>query len=77
MYLGLLVPKVENTYNNSLSKMNLKERTKLRQDMGIVFQGSALFDSMNVEENIAFPMKMFTNTPIDEIRDRTNIVIKR
>ena len=49
----------------------------LRQDMGMVFQGSALFDSMTVEENIIFPMKMFTNTHIDEIRDRANIVIKR
>ena len=57
--------------------MNSKERTKLRQDMGMVFQGSALFDSMTVEENISFPMKMFTNTHTDEIRDRANIVIKR
>ena len=57
--------------------MNSKERTKLRQDMGMVFQGSALVDSMTVEENIAFPMKMFTNTHTDEIRDRANIVIKR
>ena len=57
--------------------MTSKERTMLRQDMGMVFQGSALFDSMTVEENIMFPMKMFTNTHIDEIRDRANIVIKR
>ena len=57
--------------------MTSKERTMLRQDMGMVFQGSALFDSMTVEENIIFPMKMFTNTHIDEIRDRANIVIKR
>ena len=41
--------------------MTSKERTMLRQDMGMVFQGSALFDSMTVEENIMFPMKMFTN----------------
>ena len=77
--LGLFSPESgEIIYNKTpLSKMNSKERTKLRQDMGMVFQGSALFDSMNVEENIAFPMKMFTNTHIDEIRDRTNIVIKR
>ncbi len=77
--LGLFSPESgEIIYNKTpLSNMNSKERTKLRQDMGMVFQGSALFDSMNVEENIAFPMKMFTNTHIDEIRDRTNIVIKR
>jgi phospholipid/cholesterol/gamma-HCH transport system ATP-binding protein len=45
--------------------------------MGIVFQGSALFDSMSVEENITFPMKMFTNKNDDEILDRANEVIKR
>ena len=77
--LGLFSPESgEITYNETpLSEMTSKERTMLRQDMGMVFQGSALFDSMTVEENIIFPMKMFTNTHIDEIRDRANIVIKR
>ena len=77
--LGLFSPASgEIVYNETpLSKMTSKERTMLRQDMGMVFQGSALFDSMTVEENIIFPMKMFTNTHIDEIRDRANIVIKR
>ena len=45
--------------------------------MGMVFQGSALFDSMNVIENVMFPMKMFTNKSIDEITERANIAIKR
>ena len=40
--------------------MTTKERTVLRQEIGMVFQGSALFDSMTVEENIMFPMQMFT-----------------
>ena len=77
--LGLFSPESgEIIYNETpLSKMTSKERTMLRQDMGMVFQGSALFDSMTVEENIIFPMKMFTNDHIDEIRDRANIVIKR
>ena len=60
-----------------LKKMNLKERTILRQEMGMVFQGSALFDSMTVEENIMFPMQMFTKKGDEEIRDRVNSVIKR
>jgi len=59
------------------SEMPLAERTLLRQDMGMVFQGSALFDSMTVEENVMFPMQMFTNSPVDEIRERANIAIKR
>tara|TARA_Y100000389_G_scaffold200484_1_gene241053 strand:- start:370 stop:1137 length:768 start_codon:yes stop_codon:yes gene_type:complete len=60
-----------------LSSMNLKTRALLRQEIGMVFQGSALFDSMTVEENIMFPMKMFTNSSYEEIRDRANIVINR
>ena len=46
--------------NRSLQKMDTKERSVLRQEMGMVFQGSALFDSMTVEENIMFPMRMLT-----------------
>jgi len=57
--------------------MTTNERSVLRQEIGMVFQGSALFDSMTVEENIMFPMQMFTNKQDDEIRDRANEVIKR
>ena len=63
--------------NNILDEMNSKERIKLRQEIGMVFQGSALFDSMNVVENIMFPMKMFTEKYHDEILSRANDVIKR
>ena len=77
--LGLHQPSSgEIIYNKAaLSEMSESERTLLRQDMGMVFQGSALFDSMTVEENVMFPMQMFTNAPIDEIRERANIAIKR
>ena len=65
-------------YNNvALSNMDENEQRKLRQDMGMVFQGSALFDSMTVEENVMFPMQMFTNTDQEEIRERANIAINR
>ncbi|MDA9144870.1 ATP-binding cassette domain-containing protein [Flavobacteriaceae bacterium] len=60
-----------------LKEMNIEERSILRQEMGMVFQGSALFDSMSVEENIMFPMQMFTKKIDGEIRDRANIAIKR
>ena len=63
--------------NNILDEMNSKERIKLRQEIGMVFQGSALFDSMNVIENIMFPMKMFTKKSFEEILSRANDVIKR
>ncbi len=59
--LGLInVDKGKIQFENSiLDKMNSKERIKLRQEIGMVFQGSALFDSMNVIDNITFPMKMY------------------
>ncbi len=63
--------------NTSLESMDLRTRALLRQDIGMVFQGSALFDSMTVEENIMFPMKMFTDADEDEIKDRANTVINR
>ena len=53
------------------------ERRDLRTEIGMVFQGSALFDSMNVEENIAFPLRMFTKKTNKEIKDRVQQVIER
>ena len=60
-----------------LKKMSVLERSVLRQEMGMVFKGSALFDSMTVEENIMFPMQMFTQKMDDEIREQANLAIKR
>ena len=63
--------------NNPINLMSTKERSVLRQEIGMVFQGSALFDSMTVEENIMFPMQMFTKKDDNEVRERANQVIKR
>ena len=63
--------------NIPIDEMSFKERTILRQEIGMVFQGSALFDSMTVEENIMFPMQMFTKKENEEIRERANEVIER
>ena len=60
-----------------IDEMSIRERTILRQEIGMVFQGSALFDSMTVEENIMFPMQMFTKKENEEIRERANEVIER
>lgn len=60
-----------------LKEMNIEERSILRQEMGMVFQGSALFDSMTVEENIMFPMRMLTQKSQEEMLSRANEVINR
>ncbi|TRZ44269.1 ABC transporter ATP-binding protein [Robertkochia solimangrovi] len=59
------------------SEMNDEQKRSLRQEMGMVFQGSALFDSMTVEENVMFPLKMFSKMSKSEMQDRVDIVLKR
>ncbi len=59
------------------SELNKDEKRELRTEIGMVFQGSALFDSMTVEENIGFPLKMFTTKNPKEIKERVDFVIDR
>jgi phospholipid/cholesterol/gamma-HCH transport system ATP-binding protein len=58
----------------SLSK---KERIDIRKQVGMLFQGSALFDSMTVEENISFPLEMFSNMSAKEKRMRVDYCLER
>ena len=60
-----------------INKMSRDEKQILRSEIGTVFQGSALFDSMTVEENIAFPLDMFTNLTFREKKRRVLDVIGR
>ncbi|MFK7749308.1 MAG: ABC transporter ATP-binding protein [Kordia sp.] len=57
--------------------LSTQEKRELRTEMGMVFQGSALFDSMTVSENVMFPLRMFTNQSVSEMQDRVDIVLKR
>jgi phospholipid/cholesterol/gamma-HCH transport system ATP-binding protein len=59
------------------SDLTPDEKRALRTEIGMVFQGSALFDSMNVEDNVGFPLKMFTKKRSREIRERVNQVLER
>jgi phospholipid/cholesterol/gamma-HCH transport system ATP-binding protein len=59
------------------SEIEPDEKRELRTEIGMVFQGSALFDSMTVAENVAFPLKMFTNDDKAKIEERVNFVLKR
>jgi ABC-type transport system involved in resistance to organic solvents, ATPase component len=54
-----------------------KEKTVIRQEMGVLFQGGALFDSMNVEQNVMFPLDMFTKMSREEKLERVNFCLKR
>ena len=59
------------------SELSNDEKRALRTEIGMVFQGSALFDSMTVEENVGFPLKMFTKKTPKEIKERVDFVIDR
>ena len=59
------------------TEMSSDDRRQLRQEIGMVFQGSALFDSQTVEENVMFPLKMFTKQSDKEMLERANTVLKR
>ena len=57
--------------------MNNEEKKEVRKQIGMLFQGSALFDSLNVEKNIMFPLNMFTNDTHKEKLKRVNEVLER
>ena len=57
--------------------MDFEERISIRKEIGMLFQGAALFDSMTVEENILFPLNMFTTQSLGEKKDRANFCLER
>ena len=57
--------------------MHFRERVPIRKEIGMLFQNSALFDSMSVEENIMFPLNLFTDMSRSEKQDRANFCLKR
>jgi len=66
------------TYDGkNFSKLSENQKRDLRAEIGMVFQGGALFDSMTIAENVMFPLKMFTKMDKSEMEDRVNFVLKR
>jgi phospholipid/cholesterol/gamma-HCH transport system ATP-binding protein len=63
--------------NRDFLGMSAKEQRLLRKEMGMLFQGSALFDSLTVEENIRFPLDMFSMMNEKEKRERVNFCLQR
>ncbi len=61
----------------NFTKMKHRERTEIRKEIGMLFQGSALFDSLNVQENVMFPLNMFTKWNLRQKMDRVNEVLDR
>jgi len=59
------------------SSMKIKEKRNIRKELGMLFQGGALFDSFSVQDNIMFPLNMFTKKSFKEKLDRVNFCLER
>ena len=77
--VGLLdVDEGEIYYNDvPFTRLDFRGKKELRKQMGMLFQGSALFDSMTVEENVRFPLDMFSGMSHQEKIDRVNFCLDR
>ena len=77
--LGLLTPDSGSILFDGADIVTLsnKHLKSLRKQVGMVFQGGALFDSLNVEQNVLFPLEMFSDMSKEEMLDRVNFCLKR
>lgn len=78
IFVGLLKPDQGKVWYDDIDFFSLDRRQMraIRMQVGMLFQGSALFDSMSVEQNISFPMDMFTNKTRKEKTDRVNFCLE-
>ncbi len=63
--------------NVNFTKLDFNEKKEIRKQIGMLFQGGALFDSSTVEENVRFPLDMFTEQTMEEKRERVNFCLQR
>jgi len=63
--------------NRVFTDMAFREKKEIRKEIGMLFQGGALFDSMTTEENVVFPLNMFTDMSYEEKLERVNFCLKR
>jgi len=77
--IGLLQPVAGSIsyHNKPTNQMNLQQQRILREEIGMLFQGGALFDSMTIEENIMFPLRMFSQQSTSNMITRVNEVLNR
>jgi phospholipid/cholesterol/gamma-HCH transport system ATP-binding protein len=77
--VGLLTPESGsiNFDGRDFLNINYEEKKIIRQEIGMLFQGGALFDSLSVEDNVAFPLRMFTDWSKEQVLERVNFCLKR
>lgn len=77
--VGLLHPDTGNVIydKRNFTDADKEMKAEIRREIGMLFQGGALFDSKNVEENVRFPLDVLTQMPMEEKLDRVNFCLKR
>jgi len=77
--VGLHEPEIGSVIydNRDFTRMKFEDRIEIRKEIGMLFQSSALFDSMTVEDNIMFPLNMFTEQNRKEKLERANFCLER
>ncbi|RFN58708.1 ABC transporter ATP-binding protein [Marixanthomonas ophiurae] len=77
--IGLFKPEEGRIYyeDEAIQDMDDEKQRALREDIGMLFQGGALFDSMTIEQNVMFPLRMFTKQKKSEMLERVNEVLAR
>lgn len=77
--VGLHEPSSGQIYYNDreFTCLSYNQKKNLRKEMGMLFQGSALFDSLNVEENVGFALRIFTQKTNKEVRERVDSCLER
>ncbi len=77
--VGLFMPTVGDVWygDTNICQLNKKELKAIRREVGMLFQGNALFDSMTVEENVRFPLDMFSNMTRGEKQKRVDLCLEQ
>lgn len=77
--VGLIPPDEGTVYyaGRDFTNASKDDRSDIRREIGMLFQGVALFDSLNVEDNVKFPLNILTDMPHDEKKDRVNFCLER
>lgn len=77
--VGLIQPNTGNVFYDlrNFTEADKEMKSEIRREIGMLFQGGALFDSKNVEENVMFPLNILTKMPADEKIERVNFCLQR
>jgi phospholipid/cholesterol/gamma-HCH transport system ATP-binding protein len=77
--VGLLQPDTGNVFYDlrNFTEADKEMKSEIRREIGMLFQGGALFDSKNVEKNVMFPLDVLTEMPMEEKLERVNFCLRR